>query len=104
MADNIKIRAQEKGGIVEIKVLMGHVMETGTRKDTKTGELIPAHYIQEVTAEANGKTVLKANWGPAVSTNPYLAFKFKGAAKGDKLKISWVDNKGATASEEVDIT
>lgn len=100
MTGVIKIRAKEKDGVTQVKALMKHPMETGTRKDRKTGELIPAHYIQEVTANYNGKTVMKANWGPAVSKNPYVSFKFKGAKKGDKIKINWVDNKGESASEE----
>ena len=98
----IKIRAKEKDGVVEVKSLMSHPMETGTRKDGD-GELIPAHYIQEVTATCNGKTVMSASWGPAVSQNPYLSFKFKGAAKGDTLTLAWTDNKGESATEEAEI-
>jgi sulfur-oxidizing protein SoxZ len=60
------------------------------------GETIPAHFIQQLTFEHNGKKVFVADWGPAVSKDPYVKFGFKGAAKGDDLKISWVDNKGAT--------
>lgn len=104
MANSIKIRATEKGGSTTVKALMSHPMETGLRKDKKTGDKIPAHFIQEVTCEHNGKTVLTALWGPAVSKNPYLSFKFKGGAKGDSVKISWVDNKGANASEEAKIS
>jgi sulfur-oxidizing protein SoxZ len=84
---------------VEVKVLMSHEMETGQRKDA-SGALVPAHFIQNVIAEWNGKTVLSAQWGPAVSKNPYLAFRFKGAAKGDKVKITWTDNKGETRTDE----
>jgi len=94
----IKIRAKEKGGVVTVKSLMTHPMETGARKDSKTGELIPAHFIQEVTCKAAGKTVLTAYWSGGVSKNPYLSFKFKGAAKGDEIELSWVDNKGESDS------
>lgn len=99
MADPMKIRASLQGETVEVKVLMSHEMETGQRKDA-SGALVPAHFINTVNAECNGKTVLTAQWGPAVSKNPYLAFKFKGAAKGDKVKVTWVDNKGDTRSDE----
>ena len=94
MAGTIKIRAKDKGDHVEVKALMSHDMETGTRKDSKTGELIPAHFIQEVTVEANGEVMMRANWGPAVSKNPYINFSFRGAKAGDTLRISWVDNLG----------
>ncbi|HUX64840.1 thiosulfate oxidation carrier complex protein SoxZ [Sulfuricella sp.] len=94
MAEPMKIRAQATGDVVDIKVLMLHIMETGLRKDAKTGQFIPAHFIQTVTAEVNGKTVLEAQWGVAISKNPFLGFKVKGAKPGDKVVISTVDNKG----------
>jgi sulfur-oxidizing protein SoxZ len=97
---SIRVKAKVKDGVAEVKCLMQHEMETGTRKDDKTGELVPAHYITEVTAEHNGKVVMHANWGPAVSKNPYFAFSFKGASAGDKLVITWVDNKGEKATTE----
>ncbi|GAB3630146.1 SoxZ [Pandoraea terrae] len=102
MADPMRIRATLQGDAVDVKVLMGHIMETGQRKDAN-GAVVPAHFIQMVTATCNGKTVLSAQWGPAVAKNPYLAFKFKGAAKGDKLQVTWVDNKGETRTDEAAI-
>ena len=99
MADPMKIRASLQGDTVEVKALMSHEMETGQRKDA-SGAVVPAHFITTVTASCNGKTVLTAYWGPAVSKNPYLAFKFKGAAKGDKISITWTDNKGDTRTDE----
>ena len=103
MAKSIKIRAKERKGTVTVKALMNHTMETGLRKDKKTGKLIPAHFIQEVVAEHNGNTVMTAHWGTAISKNPYLSFKFAGGNKGDKIKISWVDNKGQSDSQEATI-
>jgi sulfur-oxidizing protein SoxZ len=97
---SIRIKAKVKDGVAEVKSLMKHEMETGTRKDQKTGELVPAHHITEVVAKHNGKVVMQANWGPAVSKNPYFAFSFRNAKPGDKLEISWVDNKGEQASAE----
>ena len=93
MAKKTKIRAKEKDGVVTVKALMSHPMETGLRKDSKTGKKIPAHFIQEVTAKVADKTVMEAYWGGAISKNPYLSFKYKGGA-GDDLTISWVDNQG----------
>jgi sulfur-oxidizing protein SoxZ len=104
MASGIRIKAKLTGDQVEVKSLMKHEMETGTRKDSKTGETVPAHFIQEVKAEINGKVVMTAEWGPAVSKNPYLAFSVNGAKAGDTLKISWVDNKGETDSAETTIS
>ena len=99
----IKIRAKEKNGIVTVKSLLKHPMETGNRKDKKTGNKIPAHYITEVICEVNGKTVMTAYLGPGVSKDPYMSFDVKGAKKGETVKLSWVDNKGESASGEVTI-
>ena len=99
----IKIRAKAKDGVTTVKTLMSHPMETGLRKDSKTGEKIPAHHITEVTAQHNGNVVMTANWGGAISKNPYLSFKFNGGASGDSIKIDWVDNKGGSDSAEAKI-
>lgn len=103
MANSIKIRAKLKKDSCEVKALIKHPMETGLRKDKKTGKMIPAHYIQEVTCTNNGNNVLSADWAGAISTNPYLSFKFSGANKGDKIQLSWVDNKGGKDSAEATI-
>lgn len=104
MTDSIKVRAKVTGGVTEVKALINHAMETGQRKDAKTGQLIPAHFIQEITCTHNGENVLVAQWGVAISKNPYLSFKFSGAKAGDTLKVSWVDNKGETDSTETKIS
>ena len=99
MADPMKIRATLAGDATEVKVLMNHEMETGQRKDSQ-GRTVPAWFIQNVTATWNGKTVLSAQWGPAISKNPFLSFKFKGGAKGEKVQITWVDNRGDKRTDE----
>ena len=103
MADPMKIRAAMSGDKVEVKILMSHEMETGQRKDAK-GAAIPAHFIQTVTATHNGKVVLAAEWGPAVSKNPFLSFKFAGGKPGEKVSVTWVDNKGAKRTDEATIS
>ncbi len=103
MAEPMKIRATMAGDTADIKVLMNHPMETGQRKDAKTGQLVPAHYITEVTATVNGAAVLKAGMGGGVSKNPYLGFKVKGAKAGDKVAVSWVDNTGDKRTDETTV-
>jgi sulfur-oxidizing protein SoxZ len=100
MANSIKVRAKIKGGVANVKCLISHPMETGMRKDKKTGEKIPPHFIQEVNCESGGKSVLNAQWNGSISRNPFLSFAFKGAKAGDTVKISWVDNKGESDSTE----
>ncbi len=94
MDNSMKMRAKMQGDVAEVKVLIKHVMETGLRKDKATGKLIPAHFINQVNATLNGKTVLDMQWGVAISQNPFFGFKIKGAKTGDKVAISAVDNLG----------
>ncbi len=103
MADPMKIRATLRDGVADVRVLMAHEMETGQRKDA-SGNLVPAWHITEVTATLNGTPVLKVQWGPAISKNPYLSFKVKGAKVGDTISVSWVDNKGDKRTDEAKVS
>jgi sulfur-oxidizing protein SoxZ len=103
MADPMRIRAQVAGDKATVRVLMAHEMETGQRKDS-AGNVIPAWHIREVTAQHNGKTVMTAQWGPAVAKNPFMQFVVKGAKAGDKITISWVDNKGDKRTDEATVS
>ena len=99
----MKIRAWVDGNKATVKAIIFHPMETGLRKDKATGKPIPAHYITEVQCKHNGKSVLTCLWGPGVSKNPFVSFRFNGAKSGDTLKISWVDNKGGSGEKEAKI-
>ena len=103
MADPMCIRAQASGDKATVRVLMSHEMESGQRKDA-AGKTVPAWFIQEVTATHNGKQVLAAEWGPAVSKNPFLQFVVKGAKAGDKIAVSWKDNKGDSRTDEATVS
>lgn len=99
MADPMRIRAVARDGAVNVKVLMAHEMETGLRKDA-SGKLVPPHFIRNVTVTHQGKGVLSAQWGTAVAKNPFLEFTFKGGRKGDKIIVTWEDNKGESRTDE----
>ena len=103
MADPMRIRAQAAGDKATVRVLMSHEMESGQRKDS-SGKLVPAHFIQDVSATLNGKVVLTAEWGPSVSKNPFLQFIVKGAKAGDKIAVSWKDNKGESRTDEATVS
>lgn len=103
MADPMRIRAQASGSNAVVRVLMAHEMETGQRKDS-SGKTIPAWFIQQVTAKHNDKTVMTAQWGPAIAKNPFLQFTVKGAKAGDKISIAWVDNRGDTRTDEATVS
>jgi sulfur-oxidizing protein SoxZ len=102
MADPMRIRAQALGDKVTVRVLVSHDMESGLRK-AADGKLVPAHFIQTINATCNGKTIMSAQWGTAVSKNPFVQFTFTGAKVGDKVIVTWVDNKGDKRTDEAAI-
>jgi sulfur-oxidizing protein SoxZ len=98
----IKLRTKDKDGKIQVKALITHPMETGLRKDKKSGKKIPAHYISEVIVEANGKPVMTAAWSGSISKNPFLSFKYAGKS-GDAVKLTWKDNTGKSDSKETKV-
>lgn len=100
MASRIKVKVKLKGDVAEVKSLMLHPMETGARRDPNTGDVVPAHHITQLTFTNNGKPVMVVNCSTAVARDPYFSFSFGGASASDKLKVSWVDNKGESDSIE----
>jgi len=102
MAEPMKIRATLKGDTADVRILMLHPMETGQRKNSK-GVVIPLHFIRNVLVTHNGKTVLDAQWSQAVSRNPFLGLRIKGAKAGDKIGVTWTDNKGEKRTDEVTV-
>lgn len=82
---------------------MEHPMETG-RRENSSGSIIPAHYITQVTVTLGDRELLAADWGPAISRNPFLSFQFHGGSEGESISISWVDNLGQTDSAQFQIS
>ncbi|WP_296488858.1 thiosulfate oxidation carrier complex protein SoxZ [Rhodoferax sp.] len=103
MADPMRIRAQAAGDKATVRVLMAHEMESGQRRDA-AGNVVPAWHINEVTASHNGTVVMTAEWGPAVSKNPFVQFTVKGAKAGDKITVSWKDTKGDSRTDEATVS
>jgi len=94
MAGPMKMRATLGGGgtagsYTDVRVLMTHPMTTAQSNQ-------PLHFIQNITVRQNGKAVVEAQISQAVSRNPVFTFRIKGGAKGDKIEVSWLDNKGET--------
>ena len=103
MSDPMRIRAQAQADKTTVRVLVSHEMESGQRKDA-AGKIVPAWFIQMINASWNGKTVMSAQWGTAVSKNPFVQFSFKGGKAGDKIAVSWTDNRGEQRTDEAVIT
>jgi sulfur-oxidizing protein SoxZ len=99
MGSPMRVRATESGGITDVKVLMKHDMETGQRKGSD-GKVIPEWFITNVTAKVKDNVVFEAHFGASISKDPFLHFKTRSAAKGDKVVVTWIDNKGDTRTDE----
>lgn len=92
MAASIRIRTSLRGEVATVRAIIRHPMHSGYEFDAQAGQLIPAHYIENVSVYHGDKIVLQCDWGRAISANPYLSFQFRGARKGDTLRIQWTDN------------
>jgi len=99
MPDPMRIRASEKDGVVDVKILMKHEMESGQRKDA-SGKTVPAWFITHLNIKAQGKDVFNAHFGSAISKDPFLNIKYKGS-KGEKLTVSWLDSRGEKRTDEM---
>jgi len=91
------------GEVITIKTLISHKMESGQRKDKKTGELIPRKIINKFSCEFNGEPVFSADVAPAVSANPYFQFNAK-VDKSGTFKFTWVDDDGTIKEAEREIS
>jgi sulfur-oxidizing protein SoxZ len=95
----------KKGEVFEVKALVSHKMESGQRKDSKTGEVIPRMIINKFTATFAGQEVFSCDWYPAISANPYISFFMKAEQSGE-LVLTWTDDKNetVTATAEINVT
>jgi sulfur-oxidizing protein SoxZ len=99
----IQVRTRSEEGQVEVIMRIEHPMETGQRTDPETKQKIPAHYIQKIELEHNGKVVATLQSGAGIAKDPLLGFRLKEAKNGDKLKISWADSKGESGATETTV-
>ena len=105
MARSVMIKTKPKtynvGDIIQVDAILEHPMETGLRKD-KDGKIIPAHHIQKVVVEFDGKSVTTMDMTASVSVNPFISFNLK-VTKNAQLKIVATDNKGEVQEGTKDI-
>ena len=92
-----------KGEIIRIKTLISHKMESGFRKDSKTGELVPRKIINKFECSFNGEPAFTADWHPAISANPYISFTYRAEESGT-FGFQWTDDDGSVYSTEKTLT
>lgn len=96
---SIKIRSKRLNGKTQIRTLIAHPMENGRNRD-ETGQLIPAHFIQEISLKLNSRLVLSGDLGGSIAKDPFFTFMLKNAKPGDKVTISWTDNQQLSDSRD----
>jgi len=89
----IKPKKYHTGDTVKVNFMVMHPMETGSRKDKKTGKIVPAHYINEVKFLFDDKPITTMTTWESLSTNPVFTIYFKVPKKGE-LKVIYTDNQG----------
>lgn len=92
----------KRGELIEVRVAIQHVMETGFRVDL-FGRAIPKNVVNTVVARYNGAEVFRAELGSGIAANPYLQFFTVAEASGE-IEISWVDDAGERGAERASIT
>jgi sulfur-oxidizing protein SoxZ len=92
----------KRGEVIEIRVLIGHPMETGFRVDIN-GQRVPRDLIRRFACRYNGELVVSAELFPAVAANPYFAFSTVAADSGT-LTFTWEGDNGFAQTETVAIS
>ena len=91
-----------RGEIFEIRTLIQHAMETGFRR-TQLGEAIPRDIIRQFVCTYSGAEIFRAEFHPAISANPLLAFSTVATESGT-LAFTWTGDRGFSVTESVRIT
>jgi sulfur-oxidizing protein SoxZ len=95
-----KLNARMTDGMAEVKLLLRHPMETGNRKEPRTGLRVPRHFIRELVCEHNGEPVLRTQWSWGMARNPYLSIRIREGRSGDRVRVQWTDDQGAVDAIE----
>lgn len=99
----IQVPARAKrGDIIELRALIGHIMETGFRR-TESGSLVPRDIIRQLVCTYNGAEVFRADFHPAIAANPLISFTTVATESG-KIEFRWTGDNDFSATESAQIT
>lgn len=94
----VKVQARaRRGEIIDITAMVAHPMETGFRTG-ENGQILPRHIMQFFVCRYDGVEVFRAEFYPAITANPYIAFSTIATRTGT-LEFRWVDDRGAEVIE-----
>ncbi|MDH4944468.1 thiosulfate oxidation carrier complex protein SoxZ [Sulfurimonas sp. C5] len=98
----IKPKKYKDGDIVKVNFMVIHPMETGMRKDKKTGQIVPASYINSIKFDYNGQIITNMTVWESVSANPVFTTNMKINGKGT-LTVTFTDNAGEVYEKSIKI-
>jgi sulfur-oxidizing protein SoxZ len=94
----VKVQARaRRGEIIDITAMVAHPMETGFRTG-ENGQILPRHIVQFFVCRYDGVEVFRAEFYPAITANPYIAFSTIATRTGT-LEFRWVDDRGTEVIE-----
>ena len=82
-----------RGEVIEVTAMAAHPMETGVRPGAD-GRLVPRNIVHTFTCRYDGAEVFRAEFHPAITANPYVAFTTV-ATRSATLEFRWEDDRGA---------
>ena len=94
-------KTAKRGDIIEIRAMIAHPMETGYRMGPN-GVAIPRNIIRRFVCSYDGAEIFSADFSPAMSANPFVAFSTVATASG-ALTFSWTDDAGNTETATAEI-
>jgi len=94
----VKVQARAKRGeVIDITAMVAHPMETGFRTG-ENGQILPRNIVQLFVCRYDGVEVFRAEFHPAITANPYIAFTTVATRTGT-LEFRWIDDRGAEVIE-----
>ena len=91
----------KRGEVIEIKAMVEHVMETGFRH-TELGVRVPRDIIRTFTCLYNGEEVYRADFHPALVSNPMVQFYIR-AERSGKFDFQWTGDKDFVANAQTSL-
>jgi sulfur-oxidizing protein SoxZ len=94
----VKVQARaRRGEVIDITAMVAHPMETGFRTG-ENGQILTRNIVQLFVCRYDGVEVFRAEFHPAITANPYIAFTTVATRTGT-LEFRWIDDRGAEVIE-----
>jgi len=94
----VKVQARaRRGEVIDITAMVAHPMETGFRTG-ENGQILPRNIVQLFVCRYDGVEVFRAEFHPAITANPYIAFTTVATRTGT-LEFRWIDDRGVEVIE-----